>query len=632
MCRIIGGFDSKNSLTINIVNEMRDTMTHGGPDSAGTYFENGLALAHRRLSIIDLSESGNQPMVFENWIIVFNGEIYNYKEIKQILEDDGVNFKTETDTEVILKAFQKWGTCSVNKFRGMFAFAIFDKLNEELWICRDRFGVKPLYWYFKDGVFLFSSEIKGLLKYPFVDKTIDTRGIPHYLMKGYFAESDCIFKYIRKVQPGCFLKVNKSNCHISHIKYWDLLDKYHNRKVKNSSEDLLAEELEELLNKSFSLRTVSDVPIGIFLSGGIDSSLVASFLQKNSNKDLNTYTVGFEDAAFNESVAAKEIAERLGTNHNTLICDEKDFLNVVALLPKIYDEPFGDSSAIPTYLLSKYASKHVKVALSGDGADELFGGYAKYRFVYSSINLLKIPGFIRSGLSSIVYNMPMVVIKYLLANSGVNSYTQIESKFYKFRQTIDSANTYDLFQNASSYLSKKEINALTNKMVDSSYCIESIPNDSLLSYMGLMDMNSYLPSDILTKVDRASMSVGLEAREPFLDPEILEFSLSIPNEFKITKNGESKYLLRKLLKKHLPSEIVNLPKYGFSIPIEKWMKNHLKDDVNFMQNDFVFFGTFQLSQKEVNIMCNNFFSNKKSQNPYVLWFILCLHKWYKYWL
>ncbi len=633
MCRISGGLDrGGNSLTLQVINDMRDTMISGGPDSGGTYFEEGVAMAHRRLSIIDLSDSGNQPMFFDDLIIVFNGEIYNFNEIKQLLIFDGVVFLTKTDTEVVLRAFEKWGVECVNKFRGMFAFAIYDKKKSELWLCRDRFGVKPLFWYLKDDVFLFSSEIKAFFKYPFFDKTIDTKGIPHYLMKGYFSESNCIFKYVNKVKPGHFLKIQKSDFNISTIKYWDLDKKINDSSINYLDNIELTEHLEELLVRSFSLRTVSDVPLGVFLSGGIDSSLVVSILQKKCNINLNTFTVGFDDKLYNEADIAEEIAKKLGTSHNTLICSENDFLNVIPLLPFIYDEPFGDSSAIPTYLLSKFASKQVKVALSGDGADELFGGYSKYRFVNSNLKLLNIPLAVRKVISKMIYYLPNSLVINILTNLSSNNYTQIESKFYKFRQTIDSKNLYDLFENASGYLSKKELQILTSQFYDFSHYNTDKCSREIVSYLGLLDMKSYLPGDILTKVDRASMSVGLETREPYLDPEILDFSFKLLNEQKISKNGESKVFLRRILKNYLPEEIVNRPKYGFSIPIDKWMKVHLKDDIIQMKNDLIFFELFQINKNEVAIMCENYFSNKTSYNPHVIWFLLCLYKWYKHWI
>lgn len=634
MCRIVGGIDfsGKGLLTESIVESMRDELSHGGPDSYGIFAEGNIIFGHRRLSIIELSESGKQPMVFENWVIVFNGEIYNYKEIRSVLEEEGIVFRTNSDTEVIVKSFERWGVKSVDRFRGMFAFAIWNRKEKKMTLCRDRFGVKPLYVYSKGGLFLFASELKAFHKHPHFDKTINVDAIPHYLLRGFINESDCIYLHVNKVKPGCYLHVN-SNGDIIEEKYWDVENILLNAEVKNKAEEENLEQLEEILLKSFSLRMISDVPVGVFLSGGIDSTLVTAILQKHTNKSLQTYNIAFEDKYFNEGLIAQNISEILGTNHNSIVCNEQDFLNVIPKLSYIFDEPFGDSSAIPTYLLSKYARKNVKVALSGDGGDELFGGYAKYKFIYENSKYLKIPRIIRNRIMDISYLLNPIVFEKLVSPFSNNSYTQISSKFFKLRQAFGSENIVDFFNSSSSYLSDKQLRRITSTQFHKFQNRQFADNpEKLISTFGYWDMQNFLPSDVLTKVDRASMSVALETREPFLDPEIIDFSFSLPNKFKISETGETKVLLKKLLSKYLPNEIMDRPKFGFTVPIDTWMRRNLKLEIIHMLSENSFFDTFLLNQKEISKICNNYFENKNSINPHTIWFIYCLYKWYQKWV
>ena len=318
MCRIAGLIDYNSESSYNIENilvAMRDTMIKGGPDAYGIYIDSNTGLAHRRLSIIDLSTQGNQPIHWEKWTIVFNGEIYNYKDIRVDLEKLGYNFDTNTDTEVIIKAYNEWGIKAISKFSGMFSFALYDKQEKKLILCRDRLGVKPLYWYFHNNLFLFSSEIKAFHKHPNFDKSIDLSSIPHFLKKGYFNSEQCIFKYVHKLMPGSLLVID-SDMNIKMTNYWNIQEIYNSSKIDKRNEEHIINELEVLLNKSFNLRMVSDVDVGIFLSGGIDSSLVASILQNNSKKKIETFTLGFDNKIYNESVVAKNIAKQIGTNHN----------------------------------------------------------------------------------------------------------------------------------------------------------------------------------------------------------------------------------------------------------------------------------------------------------------------------
>ena len=389
MCGIVGFCSNYKRTDVEVLTSMRDALTHRGPDDMGTYIdtENNVGLAHRRLSILDLSPLGHQPMSNEKgsiWV-TYNGEIYNYKEVREELIRIGYTFKSNSDTEVLIKAFEQWGIECINKFIGMFAIAVWDKRTKKLYLIRDRVGVKPLYYYRKNGVFLFGSELKALMKHPDFHKEIDYNILPLYLRYGFISSPHTIFKNTFKIRPGHYLCV--SNNSITEVKYWDIAD-YYNAVPLNKSEDEVAEELEDILIDSFKYRLISDVPVGVFLSGGIDSTIVTTLLQKNIDTKLKTFTIGFIEDRFNEAESAKKIAKFLGTDHTEYYLSEKDALEIIHKLPDIYDEPFGDQSGIPTYLVSKLARRDVTVALSADGGDELFCGYRRYR------SIIKIKDFI----------------------------------------------------------------------------------------------------------------------------------------------------------------------------------------------------------------------------------------------
>ena len=632
MCRIVGylNFDGK-SISETVLLAMRDSLLHGGPDGGGYFTDGNIGLGHRRLSILDLSDAGRQPMIWNQWVIVYNGEVYNFSEIREKLIDAGYAFQTQTDTEVIIKAFDFWGRECVHHFRGMFVFAFWNKETRKLFLCRDRIGVKPLYWYKKGNLFLFASELKAFYQHPSFIKEINKKAIPHYLEKGYIHAEESIYSNVYKLPAGCFLDFDENNeVYIS--RYWDAEDIYAKSIIDKRDEDVMAAELEIILKESFNLRMVSDVDVGVFLSGGIDSSLVSALLQSDSDKPLKTYTIGFQDKDYNESDSAQEIAGHLGTDHTTLYCTQKEFKDTIKLIPDIYDEPFGDASAIPTYLLSRLARKNVKVALSGDGADELFGGYTKYAYGFNAKNLLFIPYSLRKIVQHLSLSLNANIAENIITKITGKSYNQFTNKYLKFQQTLLARNIDELFDFSSSYALHTTIEMLTNYN-QQKIAFESIyKNDaSLITYFGMRDIITYLPGDILTKVDRASMSVALECREPFLDPKVIEFAFSIPDHLKI-KNGQNKYLLRKILAKYIPTKLTDRPKQGFSVPIDQWMRSILFEDLTLLENDKYFFDLFGLNQVYFKEIMNNFLSNKNKYNPNVIWFMYCLYLWYKKWV
>ncbi|MCH2021420.1 MAG: asparagine synthase (glutamine-hydrolyzing) [Saprospiraceae bacterium] len=637
MCRITGfwDFNYNNSYALEeTVVKMRDTLEYGGPDSLGVYIDNNcpLALGHRRLSILDLSTAGHQPMIWEDWVIVYNGEVFNFKNVRKILEQEGHVFQSETDTEVIIHSFQAWGMDMVHHFRGFFAFAIFNKVTQTLTLCRDRVGVKPLFWYLKDGLFMFASELKAFHQHPKFDKSIDTNAVSLFLQQGYIHYPHCIFKYAHKLAAGSFMQIN-SNQNIKNEKYWDIQNVYKNSSVSKQKEEELVEELECILTESFELRMISDVPVGAFLSGGIDSSLVTALLQKKQGRQLKTFTIGFHEEEYNEAKHAQAVAKHLNTEHHELYCSEKDFEKVIPLLPEMYDEPFGDSSSIPTYLVSKMAREKVTVSLSADGGDEIFGGYTKYEITQNFYpKVQKMPSILRSiigGFSSKIN--PVWLEKNSSKIPFLRNYKNISNKFPKLINALEAETQLDFFNISSTYMSQKKLKKLFPYFCDRYKNSHDIQANRLISYLGMVDIDTYLEGDIMTKVDRATMSVALEGREPFLDHKIIEFSMRLGDEFKI-KGKETKYLLRKILYKSVPKELIERPKQGFSIPVQKWLLSSLKENLLHMKDDFHFIQTFELDKNELNIIIDNFIAQKGYINPHFIWFLYTLHQWYLRWI
>ena len=449
MCRIAGYWDFHASVSYDrkqVLEKMRDTLAYGGPDAAGIYQDDAINLGHRRLSILDLSEAGNQPFYYQDYVIVFNGEVYNFQEIKNSLLALGINFKTETDTEVILKAFLEWGEEAVHQFRGMFAFVIWHKTSKRLWLFRDRVGVKPLYWYWKDGLFMFASELKAFHQHPHFDKRIHMPSVSYFLQRGYISSPFSIFAYVKKVLPGHYLVLDEKKEPTSHM-YWDANSEYQKHDLSDASREEVRDRLEKILRESFLLRMVADVPVGMFLSGGIDSSLVTALIQDQVPKPVKTFTIGFEQPEFDESPHAMAVANHLGTDHHTLICAEKDFQEIIPLLPDLYDEPFGDSSAIPTYLVSKFAKSQVKVSLSADGGDELFGGYTKYEATQNLYpKIQRIPHVVRNYLSSFSSIINPNRIESL---SGylpyLKNYSGVSNKLHKLLHALPANSSTEFF-------------------------------------------------------------------------------------------------------------------------------------------------------------------------------------------
>ncbi|MBA3663524.1 MAG: asparagine synthase (glutamine-hydrolyzing) [Bacteroidetes bacterium] len=633
MCGISGFIDFNKKSSEGILKKMSDTLSHRGPDGDGTFFLetpfSNVGLAHKRLAVIDPGVSGHQPMRTGNLWITYNGEIYNFKEIKLQLEKAGDSFTTKSDTEVILKAYNKWGIDCVHKFIGMFAFVIFDQIKNEITCVRDRTGIKPFFYYFRDDLFLFASELKAFHKHPAFVKELNHDALSAFIQFGNVPAPHCIFNNCFKLKPGHFLKLNIVSRKLEISNYWNVYDYYNQPKLGISFEEAKTE-TEKLLISAASYRMVSDVPVGIFLSGGVDSTCLAAILQKNFTEKLKTYTIGVKDKSLDEAPYARAIAEHLGTDHHEYYCEEKDALSLILKLPYYYDEPFGDYSAIPTMLVSKIAKKEVTVALSADGGDEIFAGYNRYGYLMKQGNLLKsVPQFARSGLASVLKKISADKIPYF------KNHYNFSNRYQKIQLLLKDPSVENIMNRLSQQYSESEIADIfikKTRILETSFLSKELQPTSYspLSYMMAIDYQTYLPDDILQKVDRASMSQGLEAREPFLDHRIIEFVARLPDNFKYHKHIK-KYILKHITYSYVPRKLLDRPKMGFAVPIDKWLYNDLRDQVSFYLDD--------LRIKEQAIFNSIFIQNivsefyrGKSEHALKIWYFLMFQMWYDEWM
>ena len=593
MCGISGFISKKYSK--EDLTKMTDALSHRGPDASGYFYDphKGIGLGHRRLSILDLSDTANQPMTSHcsRYVMVFNGEVYNFKEISNKLKKS--NWKTSSDSEVILEAFVAWGIDFVRHLNGMFAIAIFDKKDDTLFLFRDRVGIKPLFYAYEGQELLFASEIKSIDKLN-INKTINHNAIYNYLHLGYVSGNQCIYNEIKKVKPGSYIIYK--NKKIIEKYYW----KSENSFLKDTFTNLQSSKikLNSLLKDSIKKRLMSDVPVGTFLSGGTDSSIVTAIAQEVNESTINTFSIGFKDKKYNESKHAKKIAQHIGTNHNEFILSEDDALNELEGIINHFDEPFADSSALPTMLVSKMARKYVKVCLSGDGGDELFMGYGAYKWadrinhpVYKNLRtpiskLLNLSPILKNKRAALVFKSPK-------RNWKSHIFSQEQYFFSEFE------------------ISKILLTENQNTSIDS-INIENI-NTRILSNkekQAYFDFNNYLIDDLLVKVDRASMYKSLEARVPLLDHNIIAYSMNLSDELKIS-NGVQKYILKELLYDYIPKSIIERPKWGFSIPLERWLKTELNFYVEKYLNKDIIEHQKILKYSEVKKLVENYLKGKR---------------------
>jgi len=586
MCGLTGSLEFEPTTSAEILSCQIKAMTaklhHRGPDSDGLWIDadSGIGLGFRRLAIIDLSSNGLQPMTSRNnrFVIAYNGEVYNFPELRRDLLEKGHKFDGHSDTEVILAAIVEWGVAkAVNQFVGMFAIALWDKVDRSLYLIKDRLGIKPLY-YGKFGRHLvFASELHAIRAHPAFDSTIDRGALTQFLKRNCIPTPQTIYGKVRKLPPGHMLKIGPAD-KSKLVAYWSLQDvvKAGQRQPFGGDEKEARSELERLLFEAVRCRMVADVPLGVFLSGGIDSSIVAALMQKQSIRPVKTFSIGNTNVRYDEAAHAKAVAHHLGTEHYELYISESDALDVVPKLATIYDEPFADSSQIPTYLVSKLAREHVTVALSGDGGDELFAGYNRYLWVD---RIMRATQWMPSSMKDLAANVITALPPHQWDRfANLLGQRNPGDKLHKLASVLPARNHMQMYERLVTHWQNAENLVLAGKS-DLPLEVESKLHPEFLDVshaMMYLDSMTYLPDDILTKVDRASMSVSLEARVPLLDHRIVAFAWSLPLHMKQAE-GTSKRLLRHVLYRHVPRDLIDRPKTGFAVPIHDWLRGPLRD-------------------------------------------------------
>lgn len=586
MCGIAGfiapGLTNAMTLT-RIVSDMTNAIRHRGPDDEGAWVDDtaGLALGHRRLSIQDLSPAGHQPMTSQcgRWVMVYNGETYSNLELRPLLEARGIAFRGHSDTEVMLEAIAAWGLEeAVKQFIGMFAFALWDRQEHSLYLVRDRLGIKPLYWGMSGSTFLFGSELKAFHLYPDFRPKLNLEALTSYLKHAYVPTPLSIYKDIHKLPPGTIL-CRMADGRITQTSFWTLEEAISKGLTSRRSEvdpspHKALKDLEDLLDNAVHRRMISDVPLGTFLSGGIDSSLVTAIATRHSTKPLQTFTIGFGEKDYNEAPYARAIANHLGTNHTELLITPREALDVIPHLPHMYDEPFADSSQIPTFLVSQLARQSVTVSLTGDGGDEVFGGYSRYIWGDRLWKMTRnIP--LKDTLSNLLTLMPPSGWDTLASVIPADKRPpKLGQKIHKIARSLKTKTPEDFYESLVSYWAEPS-EALPHHYAPNLHRFSPQLSD-FVSKMQAMDTTTYLPDDVLTKVDRASMSVGLEVRVPLLDHRLVEWAWAQTPSLKI-QGKTSKWLLRQILYKHVPQELIDRPKSGFALPIDIWLRGPLRE-------------------------------------------------------
>lgn len=631
MCGLAGfrsfnGSDQREYM-LNLVEKMAASMILRGPDDQGVWVDEGVgvALGHRRLAVVDLSKEGHQPMISASgrYVIAYNGEIYNFKELRKELS---VQWRGTSDTEVMLAAFDSWGIeRALAQFNGMFGFAVWDMQDNILTLARDRMGEKPLYYGWAGDVFLFGSELKPLRKHPHFRRDIDRDALALYMRLGYVPAPHCIYENFYKLMPGQFLQL-RDNRKIQVRSYWSLenaMEKGVDQRALYDRESS-TQKLHDLLLDSVEKRMVADVPLGAMLSGGIDSSLIVALMQKQSRNKVRTFSIGFDEPRYNEAPYAKAVADHLGTRHTEFYVTPKDALQVIPQIPKMYDEPFADMSQIPTYLVSRLARQNVTVCLTGDAGDELFGGYVRYLWADKIWNKVRwMPKSMRRlGARAVHHFPPGFWDKMSFVMPQDYRYPQFGDKVHKLAELLasDSGEVFykkliSLWQNPEEVTMDSRENF--DSLLDLPVCLQK---RSLSEKMMYWDMMTYLPGDILTKVDRASMGVSLETRIPFLDHRVVEFAAGLPMEAKI-RQGETKSVLRDILYQYVPRDLIDRPKMGFGVPVDQWLRGDLKEWAQGLLDQQTYFHA-----DHVNAVWQTHLSGQRN-SQFALWAVLMFQSW-----
>jgi asparagine synthase (glutamine-hydrolysing) len=617
------------------VERMSSTLVHRGPDDAGTWIDaySGVALGFRRLAILDLSAEGRQPMQSASgrYVIVFNGEVYNFADLRRELVLAGHTFRGGSDTEVVLAAFDEWGVRpSVERFVGMFAFAVWDRRHRTLCLGRDRLGVKPLYYGTAGGALLFASELKALAVHPDFDRRVDRDALALLLQHSYIPHPHTIYRNVRQLTPGCLITFTVQARAESPAPYWSVATAAEQGIADPflGSEHEATEELAAVIDDAIRLRMVADVPVGAFLSGGVDSSLVVARMQRHSRRPVKTFTIGFRESGYDEAAFAKQVAVHLGTDHTELYVTDGAVRGVIPELPDLYDEPFADTSQLPTFLLSRLAREQVTVALSGDGGDEAFGGYSHYLNLDRSWNA-------RSRVPCAV--LPVLARVFQLSARAFGTVpqglaTRLAGASRARAVRFAAANADDYHAVCSSYwpLPSALVVGVEPTPVRAE---ERSALSTFTSRMMVNDGRRYLPDCILTKVDRASMAVSLEVRSPLLDHRVVEFAWRLPMDFKI-RNGEGKRVLRHMLRADVPLSIVNRPKHGFSVPVGEWLRGPLREWAEALLDERRLRQEGYLDPLSIRTRWESHLQGKSAwyNTDVALWSVLAFQAWHDRWL
>lgn len=612
MCGFVGIFTAKFQLNEQYIRRMAETISYRGPDDSGEWVHPSIPLAFgfRRLAILDLTPEGHQPMISRSgrYTLVFNGEIYNFRKLKDELTRLGAVFRGGSDTEVILAAFEEWGICqSVPRFGGMFAMAVWDEQDRNLTLVRDRLGKKPLYYGWSGGHFLFSSELKPFLTVPGFEKVLSMPALSEMMQRGYISAPLSIYSNIWKLVPGTVLQISESNFtepdefspypdegRFSPTSFWSVKQLCFRDRFTGSADDAVGE-IKDLIVQAVQERMVADVPLGAFLSGGIDSSLIVSVMQSLSASPIKTFTVGFREAQYDESPHARVIADYLGTEHTEVTLSAADSLSLIPRLSQLYDEPLADASQLPTFLVSEVARRSVTVALNGDGGDELFIGYNRYVYperVFSKLKYLPLP--VRRALGSLLKSLPH---KYVGGIAKLASWMlpsslrpgRPDDAVHKLLQILDADSCEEIYDRLTRYWPMDMVRGAGSYRGAFLKNADLPPNLTFKDRILLLDLANYLSEDLLLKVDRASMAASIEARSPLLDYRLVEFGTSLPPELR-APSGEKKFLLKRVLSHYLPHTLYDRPKMGFSVPIGDWFRKELKtwgrDRIEFLSTNY----------------------------------------------
>jgi asparagine synthase (glutamine-hydrolysing) len=652
MCGLTGFWNFGNRASIEslefIATEMAKTIDHRGPDARGIWVDGiaGLGLAHTRLSIRDLSPEGAQPMTSHSgrYVIVYNGEVYNTESMKPALHAKGHTFRGGSDTEVILAACETLGVESaVKQFVGMFAFALWDKQEKRLTLVRDRVGIKPLYWGIVNGVLFFGSQLKSFRQHPAWRGEIDKSVLTSYFYLNYVPTPHTIFQGMHKLKPGTYITID-ANKNMAENTYWDFSSVARegvlNRQPVSTADAI--EQLDTLLRDAVKSRMIADVPLGAFLSGGIDSSVVVSMMQAQSNQPIKTFSIGFSEEGYNEAIYAKKVAQHLGTQHQELYLSAQEAIAVIPQLPTWFDEPFADVSQIPTYLVSQLARKSVTVSLSGDGGDELFAGYHRYHLGY---HLWRWMGYLpfpaRKALAFLLRRFPISAYEWLSACSRGMLPARFGDRCQKLASILAMKTPQAFYETLISFWPKPaaivtggNTNLLLGWQTEASYCGRLLKKSlgksksHFIEQMQLMDSMTYLPDDILTKVDRASMAVGLEARVPLLDHRVIEWAWRLSPDLKI-RYGQGKWILRQVLSRYVPTELFDRPKMGFGVPIDKWLRGPLRLWAEEMLSEKQLAASGCLQGEPIRQRWKAHLSGQRNWQ-YSLWGVLMFQQWYQH--